>query len=47
MIGDTLTLVKLKSIYKEMLSIESIDRSDYFIKYLKELEWRIDYLKKS
>ena len=47
MIGDTLTLVNLKNIYKEMLNIEPIDRSDYFKKYLKELEWRIDYLKKT
>ncbi len=46
MIGDSLTLKNLNSIYKAMLNIKPIDRSDYFTKYLTELEWRIDYLKK-
>lgn len=46
MIGDTLTLKNLNNIYKAMLNIKSIDRSNYFTKYLTELKWRIEYLKK-
>ncbi len=47
MIGSTLTLENVTSIYSAMLKIETIDRSDHFTNYLNELEWRMEYLKNS
>jgi hypothetical protein len=41
MVGDTLTLENLISIYSAMSKIKEIDRSNFFNQYFKELEWRI------
>lgn len=45
MIGSSLTQNNLERIYKAMLQIKPIDRSDNFNKYLKELKWRMEEFK--
>lgn len=41
MIGESLTLENLRTIYEAMSKIKEIDRSEYFNQYFKEVENRM------
>jgi hypothetical protein len=41
MIGDPNNIVKMKTIYNGMKSVEEIDRSEYFNNYFEEVVGRI------